>query len=158
VFQEVEEEFCLWKQDYPSRILQAVASLPAASTEDTPDDLKKLDPLPSESEVRPLSPSPKSEYIEILDYPTGTTKRVPMQVFRVADSFSAHQLHEYCTPTMRNIFQGNALPDMPFVLFADDPTFDHARYLDEYQSFRWGTSVLDPDGEILLYYSFKLSS
>ncbi|KAJ7914045.1 hypothetical protein B0H13DRAFT_1712227 [Mycena leptocephala] len=73
-----------------------------------------------------------------------------MQVFRVADTFSALPAYEYCTPTVRNIFQGDDPHDMPFVPFADDPTFNHARYLEEYRSFSWRTSALDPDLEVLV--------
>jgi histone-lysine N-methyltransferase EZH2 len=148
VFKEVQEEFRLWKQDYASRTLQAVACPPAPSTEDAAYDHEKLDSLPSEPTSIPPSPSPTPEYIEILDYETGTTERVPMQVFRVADTFSALPAYEYCTPTVRNIFQGDDPHDMPFVPFADDPTFNHARYLEEYRSFSWRTSALDPDCEV----------
>jgi histone-lysine N-methyltransferase EZH2 len=80
-----------------------------------------------------------------------------MQVSPVADMFSALPTHEYCTPTARNISHDEDPHDMLFVPFADDPTFDHARYLKAYQDFSWRTSALDPDCEVLLHYSFKLS-
>ncbi|KAJ7914701.1 hypothetical protein B0H13DRAFT_2325022 [Mycena leptocephala] len=133
-----------------ARVPSNLARPSAPSREDTAYDPEKSDPLPSDPTVTPPSPSSTPEYTEILDYATGTTKRVPMQVSPVADMFSALPTHEYCTPTARNISHDEDPHDMLFVPFADDPTFDHARYLKAYQDFSWRTSALDPDLEVVV--------
>ncbi|KAJ7824053.1 hypothetical protein B0H13DRAFT_1919326 [Mycena leptocephala] len=124
-----------------SKIQKTVlARPPAPSREDTAYGPEKSDPLPSDPTVTPQSPSSTPEYTEILDYATGTTKRVPMQRFQ----------HTSTAPRARKISHDEDPHDMPFVPFADDPTFDHARYLKAYQDFSWRTSALDPDLEVVV--------
>jgi hypothetical protein len=87
------------------------------------------------------------EYIEVWDYENGTMERVPLHVTRVDIAFPALPAHEYCTPITRNLFLGDDPHDLPFIPFADDPTFDLARYLEEYKTFSWRESAVDPDCE-----------
>ncbi|KAJ6562723.1 hypothetical protein DFH09DRAFT_1478716 [Mycena vulgaris] len=75
---------------------------------------------------------------------------VPLEVTRLEAPFHALPAHEYCTPISRNVFQGDDPHDLAFLPFADDPTFDHAKYLEEYDSVSWLESVLDPDVEVVV--------
>ncbi|KAJ7747839.1 hypothetical protein B0H16DRAFT_1850398, partial [Mycena metata] len=58
--------------------------------------------------------------------------------------------HEYCTPATRNISQGDDPNDLPFIPFADDPSFDHASYLHAFARYSWERPVADPDVEVVV--------
>ncbi|KAJ7238137.1 hypothetical protein B0H12DRAFT_1137905 [Mycena haematopus] len=149
VFDQVYEEFCAWKKDYASRILQAVGH-PPSPMEATGSDPEPFHPDFLESDEAPPPPSSALQYLEIWDSKAGKTQRVPMQVFQVIDAFAAPPPYEYCTPTQRNIFLGDDPPYMPFLPFADDPTFDHGRYASEYKGCSWRISGIDPDLEVVV--------
>lgn len=151
VFDEVCEEFRLWKEDYASRILHSVARPPSRDGSISNRETPALS-FPEPTETPPL-PSPTLEYIEVLDYGTGKTVQAPMKVFRVTDAFSAPPplpAHEYWTPSLRSISVGDDPSELPFMPFPDDPAFNHADFLEEYTNFGWRTSMLDPDCNILL--------
>ncbi|KAJ7016348.1 hypothetical protein C8F04DRAFT_1345956, partial [Mycena alexandri] len=157
VFKEVHDEFRAWKQDYASRALLAVARPPYAidrvSIPGNPapsSSASEKTPPPSSPVDTPRSSAGAAEYIEIWDADTGTTKRVEMRVISVQDVFPAPPAHEYCTPATRNIFQGDDSNDLPFIPFADDPNFDHARYFKEFKTFGWERPVPDPDVEVVV--------
>ncbi|KAJ6465402.1 hypothetical protein C8R45DRAFT_839883 [Mycena sanguinolenta] len=88
--------------------------------------------------------------MEIRDLETGTTRQVPTQVFRIFDAFPVPPPYEYCTSTDRNIFLGDDPSYMPFLPFRDDPTFDQAKYANEYKGFSWEKPVIDPDLEVMV--------
>ncbi|KAJ7031480.1 SET domain-containing protein [Mycena alexandri] len=157
VFKEVHDEFRAWKQDYASWALLAVARPPYAidrvSIPGNPapsSSASEKTPPPSSPVDTPRSSAGAAEYIEIWDADTGTTKRVEMRVISVQDVFPAPPAHEYCTPATRNIFQGDDSNDLPFIPFADDPNFDHARYFKEFKTFGWERPVPDPDVEVVV--------
>ncbi|KAF8152093.1 hypothetical protein K438DRAFT_1864497 [Mycena galopus ATCC 62051] len=151
VFNEVHEEFRLWKRDYASRMLQAVARPPSPQTTLLePLNFENADLVSSEPTEKPHSPLSTVKYMEIQDSELGTTQRVPMQVFNVVDPFPAVPAHEFCTPTSRNIFLGDDPSYMPFLPFADDPTFDQARYVSEHKGFEWRRPRVDPDLEVVV--------
>ncbi|KAJ7473615.1 hypothetical protein B0H11DRAFT_2036565 [Mycena galericulata] len=59
--------------------------------------------------------------MELCDYEKG------VELTRVKAPFPPLPEHEYCTPTVRNIFQGDDPHEKPFIPFADDPTFKKQR-------------------------------
>ncbi|KAJ7865126.1 SET domain-containing protein [Mycena olivaceomarginata] len=127
VFDEVYDEFRLWKRDYASRALQAVARPP--SPKDTISQAEISEPTSSEPEKALL---------------------VPTQVFRVVDTFSALPAHEYATPSARNIFLGDDPGALPFIPFAGDSTFNRALFLREYKKFSWRMASADTDLEAVV--------
>jgi histone-lysine N-methyltransferase EZH2 len=158
VFDEVYDEFRLWKRDYASRALQAVARGARPSSPKDPISQAEIsEPTSSEPEKALLSPSPTLEYTEIWDAETRTTAKVPTQVFRVLDTFSALPAHEYATPSARNIFLGDDPGALPFIPFADDPTFNRALFLREYKKFSWRMASADTDCTSALYMLFPAS-
>ncbi|KAF7342324.1 Pre-mRNA splicing factor [Mycena venus] len=148
VFNEVYEEFRVWKNDYASRTLLTVARPP--SPNDNVSDPATSDLLPSEGSQISPPPSPTLEYMEMWDSETGTTQRVSVEVYDIVDAFPAVTEHEHCTPAVRNIFHGDDPDYLPFMPFADDPTFDHARYLEAYKGVSWQTPGVDPDLEVVI--------
>ncbi|KAJ7115589.1 hypothetical protein C8R43DRAFT_1038547 [Mycena crocata] len=154
VYQEVYEDFRSWKLDYASKILHSLGHPPSRAAEPvsgTPS-VTEPEPAPNDPVFIPFESSTSAEYIEVYDYETGTTERVPMQMthWRVQDVFPASPAYEYCTPTPRNILHGDDPRELPFIPFPDDPTFDHRLYLEEYDEFAWEQPVLDPDLEAVV--------
>ena len=151
VFDEVCEEFRLWKKNYASRLLRELAHPPSLEEEDTFSEPETSNQEMSEADEIPTPPSPTLQYMEIRDLETGTTQQVPTQVFRIFDAFPVPPPYEYCTRTDRNIFLGDDPSYMPFLPFHDDPTFDQAKYATEYKGCSWEKPVIDPDCEVSLY-------
>ncbi|KAJ6479302.1 hypothetical protein C8R47DRAFT_983573 [Mycena vitilis] len=98
----------------------------------------------------PATPLPTREFVDFVDYDTETTQRVPIEVYRAPDSFPPLPAYEYWTPSARNIFHGDDPDDLPYIPFADDPTFDHAKFLREYSTFSWDEPPVDPDLEVVV--------
>ncbi|KAJ7508873.1 hypothetical protein B0H11DRAFT_1703540 [Mycena galericulata] len=87
--------------------------------------------------------------MEVWNYETQTLQRVPVETTHIEDRLPPLPEHEYCTPTARNIFQGDDPHELPFIPFADDPAFDRAKYSEEYKAVSWLNSV-DPDLELVV--------
>ncbi|KAJ7125141.1 hypothetical protein C8R44DRAFT_782419 [Mycena epipterygia] len=147
IFQEVYEEFRSWKEDYAARTLSAVVRAPSRGDIGCAAQSSE----PASPTIEPVSPVITEEFMEIWDCETRTRKkeRVLVEVIRIPDAFPALPAHEYCTPTHRSIFQGDDPRELPFMPFADDPTFDHAKYLEEYDSFSW-RDTKNPDVEVVV--------
>ncbi|KAJ7484132.1 hypothetical protein FB451DRAFT_1028361 [Mycena latifolia] len=77
-------------------------------------------------------------------------ERVPLEITHLEVAFPPLPAHEHCTQIARNIFQGDDPHDLPFIPFADDPTFDQAKYLEEYEAFSWEEPTVDPDLEVVV--------
>jgi hypothetical protein len=64
-----------------------------------------------------------------------------------------HPRYEFCTPSVQSISfrvetaACDELETMPFVPYADDPTFNAREYLRQYRQFAW-ESLGDPDGRL----------
>jgi hypothetical protein len=78
-----------------------------------------------------------------------STSTIPLQVVHV-ELLEPHRSYEYCTPISRNIFRGDDDDMMPFIPYADDPTFDHVDHTLCYGSFAWQDDY-DPDCEYLSF-------
>ncbi|KAG1905918.1 uncharacterized protein F5891DRAFT_942630 [Suillus fuscotomentosus] len=77
-----------------------------------------------------------------------STSTISLQVVH-AELFEPHKPYEYCTPISRNIFRGDDDDMMPFIPYADDPTFDHVDHTLCYGSFAWQDDDYDPDLEVI---------
>ncbi|KAG1877921.1 hypothetical protein DFJ58DRAFT_648419 [Suillus subalutaceus] len=76
-----------------------------------------------------------------------STSTISLQVIH-AELLEPHKSYEYCTPISRNIFRGDDDDMMPFIPYADDPTFDHVDHTLCYGSFAWQVDY-DPDLEVI---------
>lgn len=62
--------------------------------------------------------------------------------------------YECCTSTSRSVMVGDDPNYMPFLPFADDPTFNHQDLMDEYKFFSWQRPNQDPNCE---YSQFNIT-
>lgn len=57
-----------------------------------------------------------------------------------------HRPYTSCTAITKNVLiLGNALETAAFLPLADDPAFDHIKYLQLFEGFGWQTRFFDPD-------------
>ncbi|KAJ7282490.1 SET domain-containing protein, partial [Mycena rebaudengoi] len=147
VYQEVYEEFRIWKHDYASKILASLATRPRSRVSsvsianNSTDSGYALGP-PSTSSATTV------EYIEVWDYETETMGQMPVDVTHMNNAFPApFSAHEFCTPISRNVFLGDDPRAMPFMPFEDDPSFNHVEYLD---AFDGQADIQDPDLEVVV--------
>ncbi|KAJ3548227.1 hypothetical protein NMY22_g1340 [Coprinellus aureogranulatus] len=83
------------------------------------------------------------------DYENNEEARVyPVNVYAGAE-FLPHPAYEICTPASRNIKVGDDPDQMPYLPFADDPTFDYGPYNNEHGYLSWQHEHLDPEFEII---------
>ncbi|KAF6753660.1 hypothetical protein DFP72DRAFT_813858 [Ephemerocybe angulata] len=67
----------------------------------------------------------------------------------VSAEFLRHPGYDSCTPAARNIMVGDDSDYMPFMPFADDPSFGWKAYSNEYKYLAWQVYRPDPDLEII---------
>ncbi|KAF5334782.1 hypothetical protein D9611_012914 [Ephemerocybe angulata] len=77
---------------------------------------------------------------------TGTAESFDVYV---SAEFLRHPGYDSCTPAARNIMVGDDSDYMPFMPFADDPTFGWKAYSNEYKYLAWQVYRPDPDLEIV---------
>ncbi|KAF6753658.1 hypothetical protein DFP72DRAFT_1010437 [Ephemerocybe angulata] len=77
---------------------------------------------------------------------TGTAESFDVYV---SAEFLRHPGYDSCTPAARNIMVGDDSDYMPFMPFADDPTFGWKAYSNEYKYLAWQVYRPDPDLEII---------
>ncbi|TFY52764.1 hypothetical protein EVG20_g10413 [Dentipellis fragilis] len=58
--------------------------------------------------------------------------------------------HESCAPITRSLFTGDDANDIPFVPFADDPSFDHLQHLAHHKRLKWQNPVRNTDVELIM--------
>ncbi|KAJ7088459.1 SET domain-containing protein [Mycena belliarum] len=147
VLQDVWEEFRLWKDDYVARTLSSLTS----QVEDAPNSSALENAVYEAGWNSGSGPMHSEEYVEVFDCETQTTERVPLELIHLNEvALPPLPAHEYCTPIERNMFLGDDPRELPFIPFADDPSFDRARYLEEYNEFSWEEPAVDPDLEAIV--------
>ncbi|KAF9074813.1 hypothetical protein BDP27DRAFT_1257959 [Rhodocollybia butyracea] len=132
VYQGVCEEFDEWsKHDFE----HAIESLTKKSTrndhgidEDIMEALERLG-LDSRTDIDHSS-------IQTLPPPRIITLEIP---------FEPTPLYTNCTPVSSNQFTGDDSSYMPFLPFADDPSFDWKEYCKTYKYFAWQSNFFDPN-------------
>ncbi|KZT18932.1 SET domain-containing protein [Neolentinus lepideus HHB14362 ss-1] len=62
----------------------------------------------------------------------------------------ALQPYESNTPSLRNMFHGDDPDNMPFMPFADDPSFDGGEHQRHYKTLSWQNVLFDPDLHIVV--------
>lgn len=63
----------------------------------------------------------------------------------VDQTLRSHPPYESCTPIARNLMVGDDPDDLPFIPFADDPTYNFLSDIEEYSCFRWQEPFIDSD-------------
>lgn len=147
VFRKVWNEFYEWEGEYSQQVISGLAR-PTKRPEPLPFD---EDPPEHQNDPPDNSLSPDLNDLIVSDYSDGIAvshRRLRMEQVEIALDLLPCSPYESCTPTSRNIFRGDDPGSMPFIPFADDPSFDHVRHTRRYSDFAWDTGeASDPDSE-----------
>ena len=152
VYKEVWDEFNKWKVEYcKQRLLLLQKPLPPpAATETALLEVANLRDggVPGEVEIIYICDSED----DIPLRPGGSTVLMCETVhLELPEDFEPHPRYESCTPAVQSIAfrpgsdAENELDVLPFVPYADDPTFDAKAYLAQFRYFGW-EDLGDPDG------------
>ncbi|KAL6299334.1 hypothetical protein BKA93DRAFT_742494 [Sparassis latifolia] len=82
--------------------------------------------------------------VQILHDNTLTVDKLEVTIHQV-QNIEQYTPYEACAPVSSNIYHGDDSHDMPFVPFADDPTFDANKHMLEYEHLAWQDGHVDPD-------------
>ena len=148
VYKEVWDEFNKWKEEDSKRQLRLLEQpLPAPHVVET---IKKMASAFRTDESEP-------DDVEII-YICDTEDDIPLDVggatvltclpvpLTLPPNFLPHPPYESCTPSVQSITpRENDSGSVPFVPYADDPTWDVEAYLHHFAKFDW-EKLVDPDG------------
>jgi hypothetical protein len=153
VYKEVWDEFNKWKvEDCKQHLLSLQNPLP-------PPEVAE-----ATSRVASTLCSGESGDVEIV-YLCDTNDDIPLDVdgatvllckavpLELPDQFEPHPRYESCTPSVQTIalrvgsVAHEELDVVPFVPYANDPTFDAKEHLGQFERFAW-ENLVDPDGEL----------
>ncbi|KAH7888330.1 SET domain-containing protein [Phlebopus sp. FC_14] len=157
VLSSVHAEFTSWNNAYCERALSTLAS-PSPKTQGSyrflPDTSSKVCiPDPSSSKIVDDTPVPtcslralRTSYSQ-----DGCRLETPiyLDTYDISTPLSPHPPYEFCAPVARNLFKGDDDDNMPFIPYADDPSFDQVDHTRCYDSFSWQNDV-DPDWEVIV--------
>lgn len=149
VLLEVQAEFATWSIPYAEAML-CTPSFPAVLLEPDPQLIRVPDPSrfictsdPEEREQsaqRCLSHSDPVYIVRRSYSPDGTSgveKRTELPVVKFTLMLESHPTYDSCAPLARSVFKGDDDDRMPFLPYADDPTFDHVDHSRWYGALGW---------------------
>ena len=67
----------------------------------------------------------------------------------IADPFPPYPSYNACAPLSKNIMVGDDSDKLPFIPFADDPTYDYDSDIGNHSYFAWPNLTQDPDSNHL---------
>ncbi|EEB93981.1 hypothetical protein MPER_07290 [Moniliophthora perniciosa FA553] len=130
IFRDVWSSFYRWQEKYQmSSIKSLCASNPSKTQRNSTIPLFK-DPKEDENEYL---------YITNFDTPSETIRIPFMPPVEIKHAILSQPSVSYdsCTPISRNIVVGDDPGNMPFIPFADDPTFPIQANMHHYEAFAW---------------------
>ena len=148
-FEDVSREYYAWEQIYCS---EKIASLcvPTPVVGSITDFNVHLD-APRETHPETSSVSTAGQealFARYIVHDNGTSEAdlVHADVINIiATPPTPYPSYESCTPTSRNILHGDDPPAMPFLPFADDPSFNPTDYMLEHTRLAWQEGYRDTD-------------
>ncbi|KAF8273078.1 hypothetical protein EI94DRAFT_1783169 [Lactarius quietus] len=160
VYKEVWDEFSKWKSENCEQqllLLQKPLPPPAVVEDALLEASNVHDGEPGEVEIIYLCESDD----DIPLNPGGSTVLMCETVhLELPPDFAPHPPYESCTPAAQSIAfrPGSAAEDeldnLPFVPYADDPTFDAKAYLGVFKRFAW-EDLGDPDVEVIQFETLR---
>ncbi|KAH9025966.1 hypothetical protein EDB85DRAFT_1981141 [Lactarius pseudohatsudake] len=160
VYKEVWDEFNKWKQENCKQqllLLQKPLPPPAAAEDALLEASNLRDGEPGEVELIYLCDSED----DIPLHPGGSTVLMCETVhLELPTDCTPHPRYESCTPAVQSILlrpgsvAGEELSILPFVPYADDPTFDAKGYLGMHTRFAW-EELGDPDVEVIQFETLR---
>ncbi|KAF8351574.1 hypothetical protein F5887DRAFT_913317 [Amanita rubescens] len=172
IFRNTWLDFYYWEQEDYHRTLDALGSpiiinkptvLPqwirpraglVHEIQDTPN-VRESSLLQTEAVVSKLP----SDEIEVTEYQMtdGVATRLQADfaftsvALRMPQAIFPSPQYEACTPLEQNIYLGDDSSDMPFLPFADDPSFsDWKSHSDEHKTLSWQNMIRDPNLEAIV--------
>ena len=148
VFKELWDDYVSWENKSSLDMLQ---SLSYVSSERTNAQSLEQSQSPLTTDSNSPSPSSSSED-EVTDTrcqhsfklrevdPTtrrAHTRVVHTTIVELPSKYAPTPPYESCAPTRRQILRGDDPPEMPFVPYADEPSFDIDAYADDHDAFAW---------------------
>ena len=131
VYEDVWKDFYDWENQYCNTILRFL------DTESTIHEDETADFLGSES-WDGLRASSIYESVQVLEYiKQGPVKSIKKSYTITAPVVEPHDAYESCSPTDRSIFVGDDADELPFLPFADDPSFNVKNYCEQFTAFAW---------------------
>ncbi|KAI9462879.1 hypothetical protein BJY52DRAFT_1255768 [Lactarius psammicola] len=160
VYKEVWDEFNKWKVENCEQqllLLQKPLPPPAAAKDALLEASNLRDGQPGEVEIIYLCDSED----EVPPNPGGSTVLMCETVhLELPMEFTPHPRYESCTPAVQSIAPrigsaaDNEIEVLPFVPYADDPTFDAKAYLGTFKRFAW-EELGDPDVEVIQFETLR---
>ncbi|KAH9164585.1 hypothetical protein EDB89DRAFT_2077985 [Lactarius sanguifluus] len=160
VYKEVWDEFNKWKQENCKQqllLLQKPLPPPTAAEDALLEASNLRDGEPGEVEIIYLCDSED----DVPLHPGGSTVLMCETVHLEPPSdFTPHPRYESCTPAVQSILlrpssaAEEAFTILPFVPYADDPTFDAKEYLEMHERFAW-EELGDPDVEVIQFEALR---
>ncbi|KAH9059794.1 hypothetical protein EDB87DRAFT_1809770 [Lactarius vividus] len=160
VYKEVWNEFNKWKPENCKQqllLLQKPLPPPAAAEDALLKVFNLRDGEPGEVEIIYLCDSDD----DIPLHPGGSTVLMYETVhLEPPTDCTPHPRYESCTPALQSIVfrlgsaAGEELTILPFVPYADDPTFDAKAYLGMHKRFAW-EELGDPDVEVIQFEALR---
>jgi hypothetical protein len=167
VYQTTWNEFYLWEQDYSRQTLHSLARMPPPSQCSTREQTgnRSSNHEYSDTVTTGTDENTEPKSFTVLDYAHGdidspVESTLSVESINVVPQLEPCPPYEMCTPARRNIHVGDDFEEMPFLPFADDPSFDPSSLidLDEFKVFEWQLPGRDPDcGPIYFPHHSQLS-
>ncbi|KIM35852.1 hypothetical protein M413DRAFT_449582 [Hebeloma cylindrosporum] len=114
----------------------------------------------STSSANPPSHPPQFESFTIHEYQTRNEAplirvRETKALVLTADAFPLYPSYNACAPISRNITVGDDPDWLPFIPFADDPTYDYDVDIEHHSYFAWPNLAQDPDIQIVILETIR---
>ncbi|KAF8466499.1 hypothetical protein DFH94DRAFT_781237 [Russula ochroleuca] len=152
VYREVWDEFNKWKLEDCKRQLRLLEQpLPPPNIAEAAHKMASAF----------LTDGDESGDVEII-YICDTDDDIPLDVggatvltcetvsLKLPPDFAPHPPYESCTPAVQTIALRENEEQLPFIPYADDPTWDIGMYLSQYEAFAW-ENLVDPDVEVIQF-------
>jgi len=109
----------------------------------------------STSSVDPHPEPLQFESFAIYEYDTANETSLPRLretkalVLTASPPFPPYPSYNSCAPISRSIMVGDDSEELPFIQFADDPTYDYHLDIENHGYFAWPNLTQDPDSNYL---------
>jgi histone-lysine N-methyltransferase EZH2 len=138
VYQSVWEEYSQWSSDHNTAALKSLETSHPHLDLQTDWELDPEDNCDNSNDLFTVTEFDTDGFI--------TDEYVLKGNFVILDQpVHPHPPYESCTPISRNLMVGDDPDDLPFIPFADDPTYDYNLVIEEHSYCRWHQPYLDPD-------------
>lgn len=159
VYAEVWEQFYDWNTKYCQGVIDTLAAAqPSSPSPSFEQDLGKLpedDAVALRHHFEGLfiqSPAETSGFLRVnfnSDESISGESKLVVETIPLEGAIRPSDVYESFTPVSRNIERGDDSDNMPFIPFADDPSFDSEDYMGFFGQISWQNETFrDPDSKL----------